>query len=213
MSRYDPAQVTPDAVAAVRRELGLADDRRLLTMVAEFLPRKGHRDAVAALARAGDARLVLACAGDGPMMADVRAEAERLGVSEQVRFLGFRNDIGTLLRASFALILPSKLEGLPRCIMEASCLERPTVAYRIRGVSELIDDGTGVLCQPGDVDALAAAIRRLADDPAAAQAMGVRARAKMDTFELGHLLELHDRLYARALEGRGGAAARAPAGG
>lgn len=213
MSRYDPGRVTADAVAAVRRELGLADDRRLLLMVAEFLPRKGHLDAVAALARAGDERVVLACAGDGPTMDAARAEAERLGVGGRVRFLGFRNDIGTLLQASFALILPSRLEGLPRCIMEASCLERPTVAYRIRGVSELIDDTTGVLCEPGDVEALASAVRRLAGDPETVRAMGVRARQKMDAFELGHLLELHERLYARALARRGGAAARAPAGG
>ena len=43
--------------------------------------------------------------------------------------------------------------------------------------------------------------------------MGARARSAMDAFDLGHLLELHDELYARALEGRGGAAARAPDGG
>ena len=213
MSRYDPGRVTAADVAAVRRELGLADDQQLLLMVAEFLPRKSHSDAVAALARAGDERVVLACAGNGPTMDATREQVERLGIGEQVRFLGFRNDIGTLLRASFALVLPSKLEGLPRCIMEASCLERPTIAYRIRGVSELVDDATGVLCELGDVDALASAIRRLAGEPATAQAMGAHARSAMAPFDLGHLLELHDELYARALEGRGGAAARAPDGG
>lgn len=213
MSQYDPGRVTAAAVAAVRRELALSNDQKLLLMVAEFLPRKGHLDAVAALARTRGERVVLACAGEGATLDDVRAEAARLGVLDRVRFLGFRNDVGTLLRASFALILPSRLEGLPRCIMEASCLERPTIAYDIRGVSELVDDATGVLCDVGDVDGLAAAIERLASEPATAQAMGERARQAMDPFDLAHVLKLHDALYARALGRRHGGASTPSTGG
>jgi glycosyltransferase involved in cell wall biosynthesis len=199
LSHYDPARVSPEEVAAVRAELGLRPEQRMLLMAAEFTRRKRHADVVEALARCGREQVVLACAGRGALMDDVREQAERLGVSERVLYLGYRQDLPVLLRASFALVLPSDLEGLPRSVMEAACLERPVLASRIRGTRELVSDQTGVLFEVGDVEALAAGIRRLVDDPDAAEAMGVRGRQAMEAFDLAHLLELHDALYERVL--------------
>ena len=177
-------------------------------MVAEFLPRKRHLDALKALERSGRDDVVLAFAGLGVLEEQMRAEVARRGLDERVRFLGFRRR-PSLLAASFALILPSEREGLPRCIMEASCLERPTIAYDIRGVHDLIDEDTGVLRPLGDVDGLASAVRRLASEPGTVEAMGARARLAMDAFDLQNVLALHDELYQRALTLRRRPAARA----
>ncbi len=198
-SRYAAGNVPDGAAEAVRRELGLADGQQLLLMVAEFIPRKRQLDAVEALLRSGREDVVLAFAGVGELEERVRAEAAARGLGERVRFLGFRKDVPSLLSASFALILPSEREGLPRCIMEAGCLERPTIAYDIRGVHELVDADTGVLGPLGDVDALAAGIRRLAAEPETVRAMGGRARQAMDRFDIGNILTLHEDLYRRAL--------------
>jgi glycosyltransferase involved in cell wall biosynthesis len=199
---YAPERVSDEAVARVRAELGLASGQPLLLMVAELNPGKRHRDAIEALARAGREDVVLAFAGEGPLAEDLAALAARLGIARQVRILGFRDDVPALLRASFALILPSEREGLPRCIMEAASLERPTIATRIRGVVELVDGSSGVLCEVGDIDALSRAIRELADEPERAAAMGAAARERVREFDLTRVLELHDTLYARLLADR-----------
>lgn len=201
-SVYDPARVSDANIARVRRELGLQGADRLLLMVAEFNPGKRHRDAVEALARADRPDVVLAFAGEGPLMEEVQAQVRRAGLGSRVRFLGYRDDVPVLLRASAGLILPSEREGLPRSVMEASCLERPVVATRIRGVRELVNSDTGILHAVGDVEALAAAIRTLADEPEQARAMGRRGREAMRRFDLENVLSLHDDLYARALPGR-----------
>jgi glycosyltransferase involved in cell wall biosynthesis len=199
-AKYDPAAVGDADVARVRSELGLTAAQQLLLMVAALNPGKRHRDAVAALAAADRPHVVLACAGEGPEAAAITEQARALGVGERVKLLGYRRDVPALLRASFALTLPSEREGLPRCLMEASCLERPVLATRIRGVEELVQDGvTGLLTDVGDVAAQAEAIRRLVDDPDASAAMGIAGRVAMRRFDLGAVLEAHDAVYQRLL--------------
>lgn len=198
-SVYDPKRVSDADVAQVRAELGLHDEQQLLLMVAELNPGKRHRDAVAALAAAERPEVVLGCAGVGPLGPEIEAQARTLGLEGRVRLLGYRRDVPALLRTSFALVLPSEREGLPRCIMEASCLERPVIATRIRGVTELVSPETGVLVEVGDVAALAAAIRRLVDCPAEAAALGAAGPDAMRRFDLRNVLALHDALYERLL--------------
>jgi hypothetical protein len=144
--------------------------------------------------------VVLGLAGEGPESAAIEAQARDLGVADRVKLLGYRRDVPTLLRASFALALPSEREGLPRSLMEASCMERPVLATRIRGVTELVHDGvTGFLHDVGDVPALAEAIRRLVDAPERAAAMGHAGRAAMRRFDLATVLEGHDGVYRSLL--------------
>jgi glycosyltransferase involved in cell wall biosynthesis len=207
-SRYDPSAVSDEDVARVRHDLGLAPGQPLVTMLAEFNPGKRHRDLVAALARADRPGLVLALAGVGPLEGAVRDQAEALGLGDRVKLLGYRRDVPALLRASVALALPSEREGLPRSIMEGSCLERPVIATRVRGVTELVTPATGVLVDVGDVDALAGALRWVVDEPEDAAARGRAGRAAMRAFDLGPVLAMHDALYERLLEGSAAVRAR-----
>ena len=200
LARYDPSAVSTSAVDSVRSELGLSPSTQLLLMVAELNPGKRHADAIRALQRSGRSDVVLAFAGVGPLRPELEELAASLGLGSRVRFLGFRSDIDVLLAASFALILPSEREGLPRCVMEALCLERPVIATRIRGVSELVSAETGVLVDVGDVDGLANAIERLASSPVLATAMGRRGRASMAPFDLGNVIQIHESLYERLLD-------------
>lgn len=198
-SRYDPEAVSETDVERLRASLNLADTDRMVLMVAEFNPGKRHMDAISALAVADRPELVLACAGVGPMMEQVRMHAQALGVGDRVKLLGYRRDIPALLRASIGLLLPSEREGLPRCIMEASCLERPVIATRIRGVSELVNERTGILTEVGDIAAMAAALRSWVDDPATAEEMGRAGRLAMQAFDLRTVIGLHDALYEELL--------------
>src|SRR5690606_41271248 len=119
-----------------------------------------------------------------------------------VRLLGCRDVLPALVAASAAVLLPSEREGLPRSLMEASALERPVIASRIRGVSELVTERTGFLHEVGDVGAIAAALRAVVNDPEGMAEMGRAGRRAMERYDVKNLLALHDVLYASLLGGR-----------
>ena len=118
--------------------------------------------------------------GDGPMRAQL--EAMNDGV---VNLLGPREEqeVARMMEEASLFVLPSilapdgQMEGIPVALMEALAHGRPAVSTRISGIPELVQDGVnGLLVEPGDAVALAAAMRTLLDDPARAAAMGARGR-------------------------------------
>jgi glycosyltransferase involved in cell wall biosynthesis len=199
LRRYDPGVVTAADVARVRGELGIRVGQRLFLMIAEFIPRKRHQDAVAAFARLGRADARLAFAGTGPLQAAVQRRVDALGLTDRVAFLGQRHDIPALVRASVAVLLPSEQEGLPRSAMEALSLEVPVVGSRIRGTADLLEEGGGWLVPVGDVAALAEALRQVLDHPEHARETGRRGRERMTAHALDRVIDLHEKLYAEAL--------------
>ncbi len=152
-----------------------------LLFVGRLVAAKGLFTLLEALARAGRPDLRLTLIGDGPERAALEAEARRLGLA--ARFLGYRgqSEVAEAMRAADALVLPSFAEGLPVVLMEAGASGLPVIATRLAGVEELVvDGGSGLIVPPGDADALAHAIDRLADMPREArEAMGQRGRARV----------------------------------
>lgn len=127
------------------------------------------------------AALPLVLVGEGPEQGRLRALAQRLGAA--VFFTGYRTgkELWTLVEAALCAALPSVwYENAPKSVLEAMARSKPVVASAIGGLPELIEDGrTGFLVPPGDRQALAAALRRMADLPAADKAsMGAEARRK-----------------------------------
>lgn len=199
LEHYNLNTVSNADVLRVRQELGLAPNTPLFLSVAEFIPRKRHRDVLTAFAKVARPTAHLAFAGTGPLMQQMQQLAIALGVKERVHFLGFRQDIPTLIRASVATVLASDQEGLPRSIMESLCLEVPVIGTDIRGIRDLLQEDNGLLVQLGDVEQLAQAMAWILDDPAEAKAMGKRGRKLMAAYDLQHILNLHEALYAEAL--------------
>ena len=145
-----------------------------ILFLGDFSPRKGVRDLLAAvpsvLAQHPDARFVVT-GGEPP--ADVAAQAAPLG--DAVTFPGWvRGDAKlVLLQYATLLALPSYAEGVPIAVLEAMAAGLPVVTTPVGGIPDLIVAGrNGLLVQPGDVPALAAAINRLLDDPALRSAAG-----------------------------------------
>lgn len=197
--RWAPSAVDAEAVAAVRRELGLAAHDVLFLMVAEFNPGKRHRDVLGAMQLLGESHIHVAFAGDGPLRAPLQEQAAGLGLATQLHFLGFRRDIPVLARASRAVLLPSEREGLPRSLLEALSLGVPIIGADTRGISELTE-GCGLKHGVGDAEGLAAAMRRLARDEGEAAAMGARGRARMVAdYDEQVVIGLHDKLYTDLL--------------
>jgi glycosyltransferase involved in cell wall biosynthesis len=196
---YSPAAVTPEAVASIRRELGLEPQQPLFFLMAEFIPRKRHKDALAALARMRCPSARLALAGDGPLLEPMRAYAAELGIADRVYFLGVRRDIPALVRASAATLLPSAREGLPRSIMESLSLAVPVIGSDIRGIRDLLAGGGGLLVRMGDIEGLARAMEWVVSNPQAAREMGQRGRAALEKYDLQNVLRLHEDVYQRVL--------------
>ena len=118
-----------------------------------------------ARAQAGQLRLLIA--GDGPQEGELKALAKELGVAEYVRFLGWVDDPDSFYAALDINTLTSLSETFPYALTEGARQRKATVSSRVGGVPMLIDHGrSGYLFPPGDSDALADCLARLAGDAA-----------------------------------------------
>ena len=197
---YSPGNVPEAEVVRVRQELGLSPETPLFLSIAEFNPGKRHQDILKAFARLGRSEVHLAFAGTGPLMEQMQLLASELGIQNQVHFLGYRQDIPALIRASTATLLASEREGLPRSVMESLCLEIPVIGTQTRGIRDLLEGDCGLIVKLGDVEELAEAMARILNRPEEAKMMGKRGRERMKGYEVRQIIKLYDRLYNRALE-------------
>jgi glycosyltransferase involved in cell wall biosynthesis len=190
----------PEHRAAVRRELGLADDDLAVGMVARLAPQKGcgHflRAARLVAEREGRARFLLI--GSGPLLPYLAALAGDLGIAGRVMLLGHRADAERLYAAMDLFVLSSLWEGLPYVILEAQASGLAVVASRIPGCEELVADGrTGYLVSMQDEAQIAARILHLLQEPARRAELGRLGRARVEKdFRLDRFLALHAELYS-----------------
>jgi glycosyltransferase involved in cell wall biosynthesis len=162
---------------AIRRQLGIDPDRRVVLAVGRLHPQKGFDVLVAAAARLRDAdrRLCVLIAGDGPARPTLVAAIQRADVD--VRLLGDRQDVADLLRAADVVAMPSRWEGWPLAAGEVLAAGVPLVASRVGGLPYLVGDAA-VLVPPGDPVALAAALARILDDAGHAAELAVAGRRR-----------------------------------
>jgi glycosyltransferase involved in cell wall biosynthesis len=152
--------------------------------VARLVERKGLGELIRALAQLERGRFELEIVGDGPDDGILRELAARMGVGQEVRFLGSldRSAVAQRYREADLFTLPSSAEAFGNVFAEALASGLPVVGSTVGGIPELIEHGiNGLLVPPGDPAALAKAIRYLADDPELRQQMSQRNRAKAET--------------------------------
>jgi len=143
--------------------------------------------------------------GDGKLRKDYERQVGELGLGRHFLFLGRRDDVPRVLACCDIAVLPSKAEGLPNAVLEYLAAGLPTVATRVGGNAEIIDDGkTGVLVPPEDSSALAKAILRLLRDPGFASSIGKNGREYVASeFSFQKMIENTDKLYTELLHSRG----------
>ena len=148
-----------------RTELGLGDDDVAVISMGDLIERKNYAVAIQAIAEAKNPKLQYFICGNGPEKDSLMNLAQNLGVNSQIHFLGFRNDIKDLLKATDIFLFTTKQEGLPRSMMEAMASGLPCIASRVRGNTDLIDntDG-GFLCDTNDISDYAEKLNVLAND-------------------------------------------------
>ena len=149
--------------------------------VARLVERKGLGELLRAFALLPRGRCRLDIVGKGPDESRLRELALRLGVSEEVRFLGSmaRSAVAQQYREADLFTRPSSAEAFGNVFAEALASGLPIVGSTVGGIPELVEHGTnGLLVSPGDPQALAQAIEYLAGDPELRGQMGARNRAK-----------------------------------
>jgi glycosyltransferase involved in cell wall biosynthesis len=119
-----------------------------------------------------------------------------------VRFLGFREDVATLLSLMDIFVLPSLSEGLSIALLEAMAAGKPVVATNVGGNPELVVDGeTGYSVPPRDADALATKLRSLLVDKCRAKKLGENGRKRVQQkFSLQAMADNYQRLYEECLQ-------------
>jgi glycosyltransferase involved in cell wall biosynthesis/SAM-dependent methyltransferase len=129
--------------------------------------------------------------GDGPLRASLESDAKALGVAGQVRFRGAvaHEELDVLYRRATVLLLTSTSEGFGRVLVEAALAATPAVGSQVGGIPDVVVDGvTGLLHPAGDIDGMAASVRRLLDDAALRTRLGNAARARAEErFSSGRL--------------------------
>ncbi len=167
--RYDA--VTPEKVAAVRKELAM-DGRLCLVFVSRLFHRKGHKflfEALARMIRDGvNAHLYLV--GDGEYESTLKAMCADLEIQDRVTFLGWRDDALVIVAAADMIVHPSLEDALSNAIIESVMLEKPVVATDISGVRDSLDHGKyGEIVEPADAEALRVGIERVVGNLEAAR--------------------------------------------
>jgi glycosyltransferase involved in cell wall biosynthesis len=193
----DPTRLAP-APGSLRDRLGIPAGAVMVGSIGSLILRKGHDVLCRALAMPGLATVHAAIAGSGPDEAEIRAIARSCGVAERVHFLGHMGDPGTLYAGCDLFVLASRGEGLPLVLAEAGHCGLACIATRVGGIPEIVQEGeTGLLVEPDDAPGLAAAIGRLAGDPALRHRFGEAARRRVaDGFTVQSMARAFEAAYA-----------------
>lgn len=211
LARFSPRQPSPQ----LRASFGLPVRGAVVVSIGRFVAFKGyaHLLEAAALVRAARPDVHWLLVGDGELRADLEAQSRRLGLTTEVHFLGWREDVPDLLALGDLLVLPSLGEHFGRVLIEAMAMARPVVATDAGGVAEVVAHGeTGLLVPPADPKALAEAVLSLLEDPGRGARLGAAGRRRAEReFSLRRHADAVERLYEEVLGvERGG---RPPGGG
>ncbi len=142
----------------------------------------------------------LQIAGDGPCREPLRQLVTHLGLNGRVTFLGMVRDVAGLLARAGMYVLSSTSEGVSLTLLEAMARGLPVVATAVGGTPEVVQDGiTGLLVPPADPPALAAALARVASDPALARRLGAAGRARVERyFDIRTMVADYQNMYVGA---------------
>lgn len=150
-----------------------------VAMVSNLLPRKGHDVLIKALSLLKKGKIIINArliGGEGTSNSrinntifteNLKREAAKLGVLEQVEFYGYTEKVYKALEGIPVLVLPSDSEGIPNCILEGMSLRKLVIASCVGGIPEIIHDGiNGFLHPPQNPKALASILEKVFTKPA-----------------------------------------------
>ncbi len=187
---------------------GLSPEHRVMAVVAQLIPRKGHRVLLEALPKLIERHpgLRVLVFGRGPLEQELAQTIRERGLQGRVILAGFRGDLSRIFPCLDLLVHPALMEGLGIALLQAASSGLPIVACRAGGMPEAVEDGvTGRLVPPGDAAALASALEPLLADEALRRRMGEAGREKMRReFSVERMVEGNLAVYRELVAQAGG---------
>jgi len=189
---------TADEIARARADLGIAPGEFAIGTITRLHESKGNSvlvDAAATVVRERPAaRFFLV--GEGPLLADLQAQAAALGLGDRFVFAGFRRDVPATLSAFDLSVFPSLWEGTPLTAFEALAMGKPIVATDADGLLDILTrDRDAVIVPKRDAAALAAKIVWAMDRPGERGRLGAAARETGRQYDIGVFVRKMERLY------------------
>jgi len=200
LGRFKKVIVDP---SEMKRKLGIPEDSLVVGTAGRLTPVKGPEYFIQAAEEITAVRqdIWFVFLGDGELRDQLEAMVEQLGLKENVKFLGWRQDVADVMSVFDIFVLPSLNEGMGRVLIEAMVLGKPIVASNIGGIPDLVIDGeNGFLFPVGDVGALADGINRLIQSPGMRKKMGECGKNRAGDYSANAMMQKIDRLYVELLK-------------
>jgi len=186
-----------------RIELGLNSDDFILLSVGELIPRKNHAlvlEALGEIKNRGKLNgIIYLICGQGVLDKELKNRTLSLGISNHVRFLGYRKDISEICNTSDLFVFMSIQEGLPVALMEAMASGLPVICSAIRGNTDLIESGKDGELIKNDSVSIADAILRLKADKSLRERYSFECRNKLLEFDIHAIVKTMQSLYLEFL--------------
>lgn len=182
-------------------ELNIPENATIFISVGELISRKNHICAIEAFAKAAMANAYYIICGIGELEEELQVKICELGLSEKVKLLGYRLDVKEILRASDVYIFPSFQEGLPVALMEAMACGIPCLVSKIRGNTDLIDEGKGGLFfEPTDNNELAKLMIQMYENKSRISIWGKYNQERVKEFDIINVQSIMRKEYSRLME-------------
>lgn len=195
----DVAAFSAGNSARARERLGLPEDVPVILVSSRIEREKRPLDAVRAFSLIAPVfpRAHLVFIGQGSVEAEVKTAAAQAGLSDRIHFPGFQNNVADWLAAATVWLLPTESEGFSLAILEALAAGCPVVSTDCPGNDELLSDGANALLAPiGNVEEIAAALRRLLSDERLRARLSASGRSTAQQYSLDQTVESHLACYA-----------------
>ena len=191
----------------IRYKLGLRKDTVIIGSIGILEKDKGQKyliEAIAILKSEGIDNIVCLICGTGPEETNLKKLVYAKGLSDEVLFLGFRNDIPSVLKILDMIVITSvTIESFSMVAVEAMSMKVPVIATKVGGLPEVVDNGkTGIIVPPGDVGALCNSIRYLIQDPGIRLKMGENGRERvLERFTIEENVRRTEEIFLNVLKG------------
>jgi len=178
------------------KELGISPDTFIILSVGELNKNKNHEIALKAVAKLKNKNFVYLICGQGNLLKYLKLLSKKLGISDNVIFLGYRSDIFEIYKIADIFLFPSFREGLPVAVMEAMATGLPIVCSDIRGNIDLVCDGqNGYLVDCHDVEGFAEKINYLLHRQDVRKQLAINGIKKIQAYSLQSVCAIMKKIY------------------
>ena len=185
---------------AKRDELGLSMEDIVCISMGDLIPRKNYETSIKAIALCNNPKVHYLICGRGPELDNLKNLAKKLGVENQIHFLGFRTDIKELSKTADIFLFTTLQEGMPRSMMEAMAGGLPCIASKIRGNVDLLEEGIGGYLVPAkDENAVADRLKRLVENPNFREEMRKANLERIKKFDISVVKKRMEEIYKEVL--------------